>query len=444
MINTHSTDREKVAVVGSGISGLAAAYLLQQRHEVHLFEAAPRLGGHANTVSVGPKMTPVDTGFIVFNEPCYPHLTAFFRHLDVPIADSEMSLSVRFHRPDLEWGGTSLATLVAQRRNLVRPMFWSMLLDILKFHRDAPSDLEKSRHSGWTIGDFLKLKRFSRGFIDWYLIPMSAAIWSSPPRQMLEYPAETFLQFCLNHRLLQVNGRPQWKTVLGGSVEYVNRVAARLGNVHLNSPVTRATRTSDGVELVVEGQMGGKKMKFDAVVFATHAPLTARILQGQSERESRILSSFTFQENRAQLHSDLKFMPNRKSLWSSWNFHQQLDTHSGKPVSLSYWMNRLQPLSTDTNLIVTLNAEQAPRGQFYETVYHHPVFNKSAIAAQGELDSIQGEGGVFYAGAWTRYGFHEDGILSAVRLAKLWGISTPWVCASERKSEDAIEQMISA
>lgn len=412
----------RVAVVGSGISGLSAAYILSQRHDVHLFEAAPRLGGHANTVLAGPEKTPVDTGFIVFNELNYPHLTALFRHLDVPVVDSEMTLSVRFQRPNLEWGGTNLRTLIAQKRNLVRPAFWSMVRDIVRFHQEADANLDRARRGGWTLRSLLAERRYGRHFVNWYLVPMGAAIWSTPPETMLEFPAETFLQFCLNHRLLQVNDRPMWRTVRGGSIEYVKRLAAGLRHVHLGSPVTAVARSAAGLTL----KSLGHSYEFDKVVFATHPPQTCRILQEMDADEARVLSSFSYQKNVAHLHEDESYLPRRRALWSAWNFHQATDARSVQPVSLSYWMNRLQPLATTRNMIVTLNSDRAPGALLHTEEYEHPLFNTRAIEAQSQLEKIQGRGGVYHCGAWTRYGFHEDGILSAARLAPLWGLELPW------------------
>ena len=412
--------------MGSGISGLATAYLLGRQHEVHVFEAERRAGGHANTVRAGQDGTPVDTGFIVYNELNYPHLTGLFRHLEVPVADSEMTLSVRFHKPNLEWGGTNLATLFAQKRNLVRAPFWGMVRDILKFNRLAATNLQLARQNHWSLGELLKVGRFGRPFVDWYLLPMGAAIWSTPAESMLDFPAETFLQFCMNHRLLQVDGRPQWKTVRGGSIEYVRRLLVRLPHVHLDCPVSRVVRHQNGVDLYCHDV----KNKFDAVVFASHPPETLKMLDASAE-ERKILGAFSYQKNRAHLHSDISFLPRRKSIWSSWNFHQAQSGASQTPVGLSYWMNRLQPLGTDRNWIVSLNADQTPAELEAEFVYEHPLFNRGAIEAQAQLSRIQGRGGVYFAGAWTRYGFHEDGILSAVKIAESFQIQTPWTTATD-------------
>jgi predicted NAD/FAD-binding protein len=428
-VNNQIKGAQRIAVIGGGISGLAAAYLFQQEHEVHLFEAEGRLGGHANTVLAGRDNAAVDTGFIVFNELNYPNLTNLFRHLGVDVADSEMTLSVKFKKPDFEWGGTSIATLIAQKRNLLRPKFWRMVRDILRFHREAAQNLQLASHGRWTLGDLLKKQNYSRAFIDWYLIPMGAAIWSTPTDIMFEFPAETFLQFCMNHRLLQVDDRPMWKTVRGGSQSYVKKLAARLKNIHSGYSVDQVIRkASGGADLITRGE----KLHFDHVIFATHPPQTLKILADLSDEEREILESFSFQKNIAQLHSDVSFMPKRKSLWSAWNFHQQNDASSMSPVSLSYWMNRLQPLTTRQEMILSLNAVDTPRDLHHRIEYEHPLFNQRAIAAQRNLADIQGKGGVYHCGAWTRYGFHEDGILSAVNLARAWELPIPWMHGSSR------------
>jgi predicted NAD/FAD-binding protein len=434
--NANRKTRSKVAVIGSGISGLSATYLLQRQHEVHIFEADNRLGGHSNTVFVGPQQTAVDTGFIVFNELNYPNLSGLFRHLDVETCDSEMSLSVKFRDPDLEWGGATLSTLVAQRRNLVRPQFWSMVKEILRFNRDSVINQERSRLGNWSLRELLSEQKYKKSFIDWYLVPMGAAIWSTPSDTMLDFPAETFLQFCLNHRLLQVNERPVWKTVRGGSIQYVRKLAATFKNIHSGHAVERVVRKRDGG---VEVHCNGQVRDFDAVIFATHPPETLRMLAEQSSAERRVLESFGFQKNIARLHSDESFLPSRRSLWSAWNFHQQREDRTDSPVSLSYWMNRLQPLSTERNLILSLNTDSMPSQLHREIEYHHPVFDRRAIDSQKKLDEIQGLGSIYHCGAWTRYGFHEDGILSAVNLAKSWGLTIPWekpqVVSLERQRE---------
>lgn len=433
--------RSRVAVIGGGISGLSSACILQSHgFETHLFESEARLGGHANAAFVGPERTPVDTGFIVFNELNYPHLTAFFKMLEVPVADSEMSLSVRFTQPNLEWGGTNLATMFAQARNLARPAFWAMVRDILRFHKEAEANLTAARDGQWSLRELLEKRGYGRSFADWYLIPMGAAIWSTPPAGMLDFPAATFLHFCLNHRLLQVNDRPVWKTVRGSSIEYVKRVHARLRHVHLGHPVERVVRHARGVEL----QCAGQTYEFDAVVFATHPPQTLKILAECSREEARVLGAFGYQPNVACLHSDVSVMPRRRGIWSSWNFHQETDARALAPVSLSYWMNRLQPLGVTQPLIVSLNSGKTLEHVHAKTVYEHPVFNQAAIDAQAELGTIQGRGGVYHCGAWTRFGFHEDGILSAARLANSWGLTLPWHADPARTAIHESERSLSA
>ena len=432
---------KKIAVIGAGISGLSAAYLYSQKHEVHLFENESRLGGHANTVEAGSMKTPVDMGFIVFNNLNYPHLTGFFKHLDVEVSDSEMSLSVKFAKPDLEWGGTTLLTLIAQRRNLFRPKFWVMIQDILRFHKEAHANLERSKLNKWTLRELLADGKYRQSFIDWYLVPMGAAIWSSPTDTMLEFPAETFLQFALNHRLLQVDNRPTWKTVVGGSNQYVQKVAAKLQNIHSGSPVQSVRRLSNlKVELIWKDQ----RFEFDQVIFATHPPQTLQILKDVSKDERKTLECFQYQKNTAVLHSDESFMPKRRSLWSAWNFHQQDDGLDTSPVSLSYWMNRLQPLKTQQQMILSLNATLTPKLVHKEEVYEHPLFNHRAIDAQTKQSKIQGSGGIFHCGARNRYGNHEDGNLSAVLLARAAGVAIPWLDQNVVETQEIESEALSA
>lgn len=410
----------KIAVIGSGISGLGTSLILSPKHETHVFEAARRLGGHANTVSVrdGNSDVPVDTGFLVYNELNYPHLTAMFRHLGVATADSDMTLSLRVLAKNLEWCGTDLNTVFAQRRNIFNLDFHRMLRAILRFHREAEQNLLLARENGWTLGGLLRARQFPKIFATDYLLPMGAAIWSTPEEGMLEFPAETFLQFFINHRLLQWNGRPQWRTVRGGSIEYVKAIQKNLKHVHLASPV-RAVSRKDGKVIL---RLDSGEQVFDRVIFATHAPVTARMLVDASSAERAILEAFRTEANTAILHRDAGAMPRNKRCWASWNAVAEPE---GK-ASLTYFMNRLQPLASPRELFLTLNPKNQPNEVERVIDYEHPRFDFKAIRAQKELDGIQGLGGVYYAGAWTRYGFHEDGLLSAVKVAGLLGERPPW------------------
>jgi uncharacterized protein len=409
----------KIAVIGGGISGLGAAAILSQKHEVHLFEASERLGGHAHTIycKEGDQKIPLDTGFLVYNELTYPHLTAMFEWLRVETAPSDMSLSISVPQKQLEWSGTNLNTTFAQRKNLFKPSFLKMLLEILKFHRRAEKELALAKRHAWTLEELLRNRGYSQCFRDDYLIPMGAAIWSTPEHDMFQYPAATFLAFFLNHKLLQVNDRPMWKTVKNGSIEYVEKMKERIGQIHLASPVEQVQR-SDG-QVIVSAL--GRDITFDKVVFATHAPVTKKILKQQSLEEENFLSAFHVEPNTGVVHRDKNCMPKNKKCWSSWNVFT-----NNKKISLSYYLNRLQPLATSVDYFLSLNPPDELSGVEGEFKYDHPKFDQSTIRAQRLLPDLQGRGGIFFAGAWTRYGFHEDGLLSAVKVCALLGCNPPW------------------
>jgi predicted NAD/FAD-binding protein len=418
----------KIAVVGGGITGLGAALLLQQKHEVHLFESASRLGGHAHTYSVQEdgRTIPIDVGFLVYNELTYPHFTQMLKYLNVQTCASDMSLSIRSEIENLEWAGDNLKTVFAQKRNLLRPQFLKMLKDVLRFHREAEGNYEMSVQNNWTLADLLSHGKYSDVFARWYLLPMAGAIWSTSEQNMMHFPAESFFNFCRNHRMLQVEGRPQWRTIVGGSQSYVKSIASRLAKIYLSSRVESAVRTKEGIFLQVNGQ----ESHYDHVVFATHAPVTKKILRNQSAQEDSILGAFAVQPNLAVLHHDASDMPKRKSCWASWNVLVNKSSGNANPkMELIYYLNRLQPLNSAKDRFVTLNPISKIRDPDQSFQFDHPYFDQKSLKAQRELGTIQGAGGVYYAGAWTRFGFHEDGLLSAVNVAKLLGIETPWSVA---------------
>ena len=414
----------KTAVVGAGISGLGAAWILSQKDEVHLFESEHRLGGHAHTVQVndGSSEIPVDTGFLVYNELTYPHLKKFFKTLDVQTVKSDMSLAIKAPHKNLEWAGTNLRTIFAQKTNIRRPAFLRMLYDSTRFHREAEANRELAGKYGWTLGQLIQSRSYGEEFKRDYLLPIGAAIWSTPERGMEAFPAETFLTFFINHQLLQINDRPIWRTVEGGSVEYVKKVSARIPFIHLNAPVQNVERLAGKVLL----RTAGECLEFDRVVFATHAPVTLRILENPTDLERRVLSSIGTSANKTYLHTDSSFMPSRRKCWSSWNVMSSPENQNHENVSLTYFINKLQPLRTEKNYFVTLNPRSPVQRVLRELSYDHPQFDREAIEAQKSLPLIQGRGGVYFAGAWTRYGFHEDGLLSAVRIGDLLGIKPPW------------------
>ena len=419
----------KIAVVGAGISGLSAAWLLQQRHEVSLFEAGDYIGGHTHTVDVeldGLRF-PVDTGFLVFNQRTYPNLTALFRSLEVDTVASDMSFAVSLAEPDLEWAGSSLATLFAQKRNLARPGFWRMLQDTLRFNRNTAGALPEL-----TLGAYLAQEAYSTEFRDWYLLPMAAAIWSCPTQAMLDYPLTTFVRFARNHGLLQVFDRPQWQTVRGGGRSYVERILKELQDVRLATPVRSVLRDAEGVWL---GLPGGDCERFDEVVLACHSDQTLALLgAAATPAERRVLAAIRYQPNRAVLHTDAKLLPRDRRVWSAWNY-MAAGKHSGEQsVSVSYLINQLQPLPVGSPVIVSLNPhiEPDPALIIGDYEYDHPLFDQAAIGAQAQLAAIQGVERLWFCGAWGGYGFHEDGLNSALAVANRLGCAAPWQAALDR------------
>jgi predicted NAD/FAD-binding protein len=417
----------RVAVIGSGISGLSVAWLLSRNFQVTLFEAGNYLGGHTNTVDVTLDgiTAPVDTGFLVFNDRTYPNLVALFGFLGVDTTSSEMSFSVRVDEERLEWAGNSLATVFAQKRNLVKPEFWRMLKDIVRFNRETTEIVAASYGDRGSLGSFLDRGGYGRAFRDWYLLPMSGAIWSCPTRQMLEYPAETFFRFCHNHGLLQLTGRPQWKSVVGGGREYVRRLAASIDDIRLACPVESVVRDIAGVRVSCKG---GRTENFSQIVFACHSDQTLALLADAAEAEKEVLSRFCYQPNRAVLHTDISLLPRSRDAWSAWNYVTGSGGPDSRPVSVSYLLNRLQSLPFSRPVIVTLNPTHAPRPDSVidHFDYAHPIFDRAAIDAQRELPSIQGKRHTWYCGAWTGYGFHEDGLQSAISVANALGVQAPW------------------
>lgn len=409
----------RIAVVGSGISGLVCAHLLNRRHEVHLFEAASELGGHTHTVEVehdGQRFA-IDTGFIVYNETNYPNFTQLLRQLGVATQDTEMSFSVSSESEDIEYNGASLSTLFAQRRNLCRPRFWRMLRDILRFYRSAPRLLAEPDED-LTLIEYLMRKRYSREFIDWHILPMGAAIWSTDRTGTGEFPLMTFLRFFERHGFLRVSGRPQWKTIVGGSSSYVRAMAPHLGFVHRNSTVRAIHRRPGGIEVTAEG---GSPQRFDAVVLATHSDQALRALADPSPSEREILRAIDYQANRVVLHTDARLMPRTRRAWASWNYHL-LESDRGVPT-VTYNMNILQRLEAPVQFCVTLNREEAIDPDQIIGTYdvQHPRFDRAAVAARARHPEINGIRNTYFCGAYWGDGFHEDGVNSALAVCKLLG-----------------------
>ena len=418
---------KRVAVIGAGVSGLSAAWLLSKSCDVVIYEKGASLGGHANTVDapVETGTIPVDAGFIVYNEPSYPNFTAMLDHLDVASEASCMSFGVSMNGGAVEYSGQTLSSVFARRSNAASPTFWKMLSDIPRFHRDARATLEAGFCDHASLGDFVEHGRYGRGFRDHFLKPMAAAIWSTPHMKVFDYPAFSFLRFFENHGLLQVLNLPVWRTVSGGSRSYVDALARSFsGAVRLGAGVASVMR--DDGKVVVTDKSGARDI-FDAVVIAAHAD-AARTMVGDLDGEERsILSAFQYQQNRAVMHMDERHMPVRKRAWSSWNYIG--DEEAG---AVSYWMNRLQNLPCAENIFVTLNpaSDIDPARKIAEFTYDHPMFDTATERAQHDIWNIQGRGGVWYAGAHLGHGFHEDGLQSGLAVAEsIGGVKRPWSVA---------------
>jgi predicted NAD/FAD-binding protein len=414
----------KIAIIGAGISGLGAAYLLNPDHEITVYEANDYIGGHSRTLEAdidGAKV-PVDTGFIVYNERNYPHLTGLFNHLDVEVAKSDMSFGVSINNGWLEYGTQSLWNIISQKRNLFRPAFWRMVRDVLCFNKQAERYLE----SDLTLGQLLDEMNMGPWFRDYYLLAMGGAIWSTPLMQMEHYPARTFLRFFKNHGLLTVTEQPQWYTVKGGSREYVKKLTASFAEkIRLNAAVQKVK--AEGEQIAVTDAKG-EVAHYDQVILACHSDQAHQMLDESATVEREWLSAFRYQPNEAVLHGDLSFMPKRRSSWSSWVYLSEAKQDGSASMSLSYWMNNLQPLSTKEPVIVTLNPGREPDAEkvMNRHLFHHPVFDEAAIEAQSHIDEVNGKNGIWFAGAYQRYGFHEDGLMSGVRVAKALGAKVPW------------------
>ncbi|MFC3070989.1 NAD(P)/FAD-dependent oxidoreductase [Phenylobacterium soli] len=415
----------EVAVVGSGISALACAWLLSKRHVVTLYESEPRLGGHANTVSVRGEAgeVAVDTGFIVFNDVTYPNLVALFDHLGVESRATDMSFAVSRDEGRFEYAAPGL---FAQKRNLLRPRFWRMLAEILRFYRQAPGDLQALGDPEMTLADYLARGKFGAALSEDHLLPLAAAIWSSPAQTLADFPAQAFIRFCHNHGLLRLSGRPVWRTVQGGSRAYVEALARALtAEVRLDCPVTAVGRGPGGV-IVHDGQ-GGER-RFDQVVIGTHADQALAMLAQPSAAEREVLGAFRYSRNLAVLHTDAGLMPRRRRAWASWNY---MGVEDG--LCVTYWMNRLQGLA-GRDLFVTLNPPRPPAAGtlLRSEVYEHPIYDPAALKAQQRLWSLQGQGGVWFCGAHFGAGFHEDGLQAGLAVAEqLGGVRRPWRVADE-------------
>lgn len=413
------TPARRIAIIGGGISGLAAAWLMSQTHRVTLFEREPRLGGHARTVMVGKRGDqPVDTGFIVFNYANYPYLTRLFERLNVPITKSNMSFGASFDGGRNEYALNSLDTVFATRRNIADPRFLRMVRDILHFNKNGLAVAQADQ--SLSIGGLLAKLGTGDWFRDRYLLPFSGAIWSTPTQKIMDFPAHAMMDFFRNHALLDFNGQHQWYTVQGGSIEYVRRLETHLDRVGVNlrrgAQVQSVTRNPLGVNVKVEG---ADAETFDEVIFATHSDITLSLLGDPSPRERAALSAVKYQANDAILHCDTDFMPKRRKCWASWVYTER-GPQDRERISLSYWMNSLQPIPMDDPMFVTLNSNHKVREECIYDVntFHHPVYDAAALQAQADIRSFNGLNRTWFCGAWMRNGFHEDGFASAVDIAR--------------------------
>ena len=425
------TAKKSIAVIGGGIAGMSAAWLLSQRHDVTLFEKQARIGGHSNTVdvSIDDRLQPVDTGFIVYNEVNYPNLVALFDHLGVETQPSDMSFSVSFDNGAKEYGSKNLNAVFGQRRNVLKPRFWRMIADIKRFYASAPEMMKRpDAFRDISLGSYLTDNNYSVEFVQDFILPMGAAIWSTRADEMKDHPVETFVRFFASHGLLQFDDRIPWRTVTGGSRQYVRRLTSGLGErLRLSSSARTILRQDNGVTVIGES---GSESRFDAVVVATHADEALAMLGDADTLEQRLLGDFRYTSNRALLHKDQSLMPHRRRVWSSWNYMG--DASQG--ASVTYWMNLLQSIDRETPLFVSVNPkiEPDPHKVIREFDYSHPFFDVAALRAQESLWQLQGRRDTWFCGSYFGYGFHEDALQSGLAAAEgIGGVRRPWSVADE-------------
>ena len=424
--------RLKIAVIGTGIAGLSAAWLLNKSHDITVFEGQDRLGGHSNTTvfSENNIRTPVDTGFIVYNDVNYRNLVALFSHLGVASKPSEMSFGISMREGQFEYSGSNLNGLFGQRINAVKPQFWHMILDLLRFYRQAPDVLLSHEFTNLTIGEYLRNNRYRNAFINNHLLPMGSAIWSTSMHEIEDYPAIAFIRFMNSHGLLSIKGRPEWRTVVGGSQEYVKILAQSFTDRVRFNGISSVRRLNDKV-LVLDNE--GQKEAFDHVVIATHADEAYQLLFDPDELEKELLGNWQYTSNRAILHTDPAFMPKRKRVWSSWNFISKENPDYKQASCITYWMNRLQGLRCQP-IFVTLNPYDEPAAGtiVQEFIYTHPYFDRRALAAQQRLWELQGVRRTWYCGSYFGFGFHEDALQSGLAVAEHLGrVKRPWLIPEE-------------
>lgn len=415
--------RQRIAVIGSGISGLSAAWLLSKHHEVVLYEAEARIGGHSNTIDV-PGTGPVDTGFIVYNNRNYPNLEAMLAHLGVESIATEMSFAASLDNGDFEYCGEGIMGMLGQRRNAFRPRFWSLFRDLLRFYKEAPEVLDRPDMRGLTLDEYLRSNNYSQSFVEGHLLPMAAAIWSSKAEDIRAYPLLAFVRFFESHGLLQLRERPNWRTVRGGSRSYVEALLNQFaGEVRLASPVARVQRDKAGVTII---DHEGNADRFDKVLIASHADQALAMLDQPETQERALLGAFQYTRNLAVVHKDASLMPRRRRVWCCWNYMSN-GRETEEMLCVTYWMNALQNFKGQ-DIFVTLNPNRASADEIARFAYTHPLFDSAAIHAQENLWRIQGRNNTFYAGAYFGRGFHEDGLQSGLAAAEAMGaMPRPWM-----------------
>ena len=418
----------KIGVIGSGVSGLVSALTLQEKFEVSLFEKNSKLGGHSNTVTIEQENNKysVETGFIVLNDKNYPIFTSLLKHLNIGVNNSSMSFSVSVDKGQFEYSSSYIG-LLGQTKNIIDPKYWGMLRDINYFYTNALKDV-KDCPDNETLGQFLKRFNYSNKFIDYHLVPMTASIWSCPTKSILNFPIKSLLVFFENHKLLNIYNRPKWSTVNKGSREYVKKIQSLLkGKIYTNAKVNKISKSKEGIR--VHYQDGIKT--FDKVILACHADQSSEILIENFSEEANLLKDFKYQKNTSILHSDINFMPKRKSVWSSWNYITE--TGNSGNLSITYWMNELQGINSSKPILLSLNPKILPNPDliYGQYSYSHPILDNNAINIQKKLSSIQGKNNLWFCGAWTGFGFHEDGVKSAVEIASSHNIDLPWFQSKE-------------
>ena len=418
----------KIGVIGSGVSGLVSALTLQEKFEVSLFEKNSKLGGHSNTVTIEQENNKysVETGFIVLNDRNYPIFTSLLKHLNIGLNNSSMSFSVSVDKGQFEYSSSYIG-LLGQTKNIIDPKYWGMLRDINYFYTNALRYV-KDCPDNETLGQFLKRVNYSNKFIDYHLVPMTASIWSCPTKSILNFPIKSLLVFFENHKLLNIYNRPKWSTVNKGSREYVKKIQSLLkGKIYTNAKVNKISKSKEGIR--VHYQDGIKT--FDKVILACHADQSSEILIENFSEEANLLKDFKYQKNTSILHSDINFMPKRKSVWSSWNYIAE--TGNSGNLSITYWMNELQGINSSKPILLSLNPKILPNPDliYGQYSYSHPILDNNAINIQKKLSSIQGKNNLWFCGAWTGFGFHEDGVKSAVEIANSHNIDVPWFQSKE-------------